>query len=111
MSNWHLSSISSALPAGFVNQTSTKQNSVLTVFIIIKDCCEVFISCPNCLFGTKINKIFDECSWSFLAKLQCTKTTSTDSNFGTISPFLSLSTTFFVLPYNLIVSGVNNSNL
>ena len=31
--------------------------------------------------------------------------------FGTFSPFLSLSTTFFVLSNNLIVSGVNNSNL
>ena len=47
----------------------------------------------------------------FLTKLQCTKTTSTDSNFGTFSLFLSDTTSFFVLPHNLIVSGVNNSNL
>ena len=38
-------------------------------------------------------------------------TTSTDSSFGTSSPFLSLSTSFFVLPNSLIVSGDNNSNL
>ena len=48
-----------------------------------------------------------------MIKLQCTKTTSNliDSNFGTFSLFLSESTSFLVLPINLIVSGVNNSNL
>ena len=39
-----------------------------------------------------------------------TKTTSKDSNFVKTSPFLSASTSLFVLPSNLIVSGVNNSN-
>ena len=47
----------------------------------------------------------------FSTKLQCTKATSTDSSFGTFSPSLSLSTFFFVLPDNFIVSGVNSSNL
>ena len=56
-----LSSISSALLTWSVNQTSTKENSVLTVFIIVKECGEIFINCPNCLFGTKLNKTFDEC--------------------------------------------------
>ena len=46
---------------------------------------------------------------SFLTKFQCTKTSSTDSD--TFSLFLSESTSFFVLPNNFIVSGVNNSNL
>ena len=53
-----LSSILSALLTWYVNQTSTKENSVLTVFIIVKECGEVFINCPNCLFGTKLNKTF-----------------------------------------------------
>ena len=56
-----LSSISSALLAWFVNQTSTKENSVLIVFIIVKECGEIFINCPNCLCGTKLNKTFDVC--------------------------------------------------
>ena len=51
-----LSSISSALPAWSVNQTSTEENSVLTVFIITKEWGEIFINCPNSLFGTKVNK-------------------------------------------------------
>ena len=38
-------------------------------------------------------------------------TISTISNFGTRSPFLSLSITFFVFPNNFIVSGVSNSSL
>ena len=42
-----LSSISSALLTWSVNQTSTKENSVLTVFIIVKECSEIFINCPN----------------------------------------------------------------
>ena len=56
-----LSSISSALLVRSVNQTSTEENSVLTVFIIVKECGEIFINCPNCLFGTKVNKTFDVC--------------------------------------------------
>ena len=55
-----LSSISSAL-VWSVNQTSIKQNSVWTVFIIVKECGEIFIDCPNCLFGKKLNKTFDVC--------------------------------------------------
>ena len=48
---------------------------------------------------------------NFLTKLQCTKTTLTDYNFGTFSLFLCASTSFYVLPNNFIVSGVSNSNL
>ena len=40
----------------------SKKNSVLTVFIIVKVFDEIFISCSNCLFGTKLNKTFDECN-------------------------------------------------
>ena len=56
-----LSSISSALLDWSVNHTSTEGNSVLTVFIIVKTCGEMFNSCPNCLFGTKLNNTFDAC--------------------------------------------------
>ena len=56
-----LSSISSALLAWSVNQNSTEENSVLTVLIIVKECGEIVINCPNCLFGTEVNKIFDMC--------------------------------------------------
>ena len=51
-----LSPISSALLTWSINQTSTERNSVLTVFIIVKECVEIFINSPNCLFWTKINK-------------------------------------------------------
>ena len=44
-----------------VNQTSTEENSVLTVFIIVKTCGEMFNNCPNCLFGTKLYNAFDAC--------------------------------------------------
>ena len=44
-----------------VNQTSTEKNSVLTVFMTVKECIEIFINCPNCLFETKVNKMFDLC--------------------------------------------------
>ena len=56
-----LSSISSALLAWSVNQTSAKENSVLTAFLIVRECDEIFTNCPNCLFGTKLNKAFDVC--------------------------------------------------
>ena len=56
-----LSSISSALLVSSVNQTSTKENSVLNVFIILKEWGEIFINCGNCLFGTKLNKTFNVC--------------------------------------------------
>ena len=46
-----------------------------------------------------------------MAKLQCNKTTSTGSSFGTSSPSLSLSTSYFALPDNFIASGDNNSSL
>ena len=50
-----LSSISSALLTWSVNQTSTEENSVLTVFIIVKEFSKIFSNFPNCLFGTKLN--------------------------------------------------------
>ena len=56
-----LSSISSALLAWSLNQTSTEENSVLSVFIIVKEYVEIFTNCPSCLFGTKVNKTFDVC--------------------------------------------------
>ena len=56
-----LFAISSALLAWSVSQTSAKENSVLTVFIIVKECGEKFINYPNSLFGTKLNKTFDVC--------------------------------------------------
>ena len=56
-----LSSISSVLLAWSVKQTSTEENSVLTVFIMVKEYGEIFTKCPNCLFGTKVNKTFDVC--------------------------------------------------
>ena len=56
-----LSPISKGLLDWSVNQTSTEENSVLTVFIIVKTCGEIFNNCPNCLFGTKLNNTFDAC--------------------------------------------------
>ena len=56
-----LSSISSALLEWSVNQTSTEENSAFTVFIIVKTCGEMFNSCSNYLFGTKLNNTFDAC--------------------------------------------------
>ena len=53
--------ISSTLLAWSVNETSTEENSVLTVLIIVKEYGETFINCPNCLFEIKINKTFDLC--------------------------------------------------
>ena len=46
------------------------------------------------LLGTKVNNTLDACWWSLLTKLQCAKTTSTDSNFGA-PPSLSWWTSFF----------------
>ena len=51
-----LSSISSALLDWSVN---CEENSVFTVFIIVNAWGEIFINCPNFLFGTKVNKTFD----------------------------------------------------
>ena len=56
-----LSSISCGLLTSPIKQTSTEENSVLTVFIIVQECGEIFINSPNCLFGTKVNKTFDMC--------------------------------------------------
>ena len=56
-----LSSISSGLLNWSINQTSIKENCVLIVFIIVKDCGNILINCPNCLFGTKVNKTFEVC--------------------------------------------------
>ena len=50
-----LSSISIALLDWSVNQTWTEENSVFSVFIIVKRCGEIFSNCPNSLFGTKLN--------------------------------------------------------
>ena len=86
-----LSSISSALLTWLVNQTSAKENSELTAFIIVKECGEIFINCSNCLFWTKVNKTFNICWKLFLTKLHWTKKSSKDSKFGTFSPSLSLS--------------------
>ena len=70
------------------------KNSVFVMLNIINECSAILINCPNCLFGTKVNNIFDACWWLLFTKLQCTKTTSADS---TSSPSLSSSTSFFVL--------------
>ena len=51
------SSVSNALLAWSVNQTSTEEDSVLTVFV--KEHGKIFIACPNWLFGTTVNKTFD----------------------------------------------------
>ena len=56
-----LSSISSALLAWSLNQTSTEENSISTVFIVVEECGEICIHCPNCLLATKVNKTFDVC--------------------------------------------------
>ena len=46
---------------GSVNHTSTEENFVFIVFIIVKTCGEIFSICPNFLFGTRLNKTFDAC--------------------------------------------------
>ena len=56
-----LSSISSGLLDWSVNQAWTEENSVFTVFIIVKTWGEIFSNCPNCLFGGKLNNTFDAC--------------------------------------------------
>ena len=56
-----LFSISSALLTWSVNQTSTEENSALTVFFIAKECGETFINCPNRLLRTKVNEAFEVC--------------------------------------------------
>ena len=54
-----VSSISNTSLTGSVNQTLAEENLVWTVFIIAKECGEIFINCPNCLFGRKVIKTFD----------------------------------------------------
>ena len=68
-------------------------------------------NCPNCLSGTNANNSFEACWSLLLTTLQHIHITSTISNFGTRSQFLSLEMTYSVLPSNLIFSFDNNSNL
>ena len=56
-----LSSISNALLTWSVNQTSVEEHLVLTVFTIVKEYGKIYINCPNCFFGTKVNKTVDVC--------------------------------------------------
>ena len=58
------------------------------MFSIINECGAILINCPNCLFGTSVNNTFDACWQLLFTRLQCTKTTSTDSSFGTSSSSL-----------------------
>ena len=53
-----LSSISSALITfGLLSKPKENRRKFsLTVFIIVKECSEIFINCLNCLFRTKVNK-------------------------------------------------------
>ena len=92
------------------SHTSIDENCVFIVLRIVNKCVDILIKCPNCLFGTKVNNTFDAYQWLLFTRLQCTKTTSTNSNFST-SPSLSWLTSFFVLPNSFVVSDDNNSNL
>ena len=71
------------------------ERSVFVVFNIVNKWGAMKISCPNCLFGTKVNNTLDACWQLLLTKLQCTKTTSADCNLGPSSSSLSWSTSFF----------------
>ena len=42
-----------------VNHNSINGNSVFVVPSIVNECGAIFINCPNCLFGTKVNNTFD----------------------------------------------------
>ena len=44
-----------------VHHTSVNENYVFVVPSIVRECGEIFINCPNCLFGTKVNNTFDAC--------------------------------------------------
>ena len=96
-----LSSTSSDLLFWSGNCTWMNWNSALVVSNIANEWVEIVVNWPNCLLVTKVNNTLDACWQVLLTKLQCAKTTSTDSSFGTSSPSLSSSTTFF---YFLIVS-------
>ena len=54
-----LSSISSTLLTWSVSLTLPEENIVFNVFIIVKERGEIFMNCPNCLFGTKLLMCFD----------------------------------------------------
>ena len=56
-----LSSISRGLLFWSVNHTSIDKNFVLVVLSIVNECDAIFISCPNCLFGKKVNNTLDAC--------------------------------------------------
>ena len=86
-------------------------NSALVVFNIVNEWGATVINWPNCLSGTKVNNTLDACWELLLTKLQYTKTTSANYNFGTFSPSLSWSTSFFALTNNFIASGDHNPNL
>ena len=76
-------------------------NSALVVLRFVNKWDEIVINWPNFLLGRKVNNTLDACWQILLTKLECTKTTSTDSSFGTSSP--SLSYQHLVL-YSLIFS-------
>ena len=86
------------------------EDSVFVVFNIFNVAFNI-VNWPNCLVGTALNNTLDACWKLLLTKLHCTKKSSADSNFGTFSPSLSWSTSFFVLPYNFIVSKDNSYNV
>ena len=56
-----LSSISRGSLFWSVKHTSVNENSVFVVPSIVNECDEIFINCPNCLFGTKVNNTLDAC--------------------------------------------------
>ena len=96
-----LSSISSCLLFWSGNYTLMDENSEFVVFNMVNEWSDILINRPNCLFATKVNENSDAC-WTLLwAKLECSKATSTGSNFPTFSPSLSWSTSFL---YFLIIS-------
>ena len=86
-------------------------NSAFVVFSIVNEWGDILINRPNRLFGTRVNNTLGACWKKFLTKLQCTKATSTDSNFGTSSPSLSWSTSFLIRLSNFTVSRDNNCSL
>ena len=80
----------------------------ISSFNIVNEWGEIVINWTKCLLDTKVHNTLDVCWQMLLNKLQCTKTTSTDSNFGASSLYLPWPTSFLVPPYN---SNDNNSNL
>ena len=94
-----------------VNHTSTDWNSALVVFNNVNKSGGIIVNWPNYLSGTKVTNTLDACWYMLFIKLQCTKTSSTDSNFGASFPSLSWPTSFFVFSNNFIISESNNTNL